>query len=65
MEPYLTLSQPKYAIHISRFRLSKHKLSLIVVCRFNGRPKFDFLSELCNLEDLGDGHHYLMKCDFL
>ncbi len=63
MEPYLTLLEPKYAIRISRFRASNHRLP-IVVGRFNGRPRSERLCELCNLKDLGDEYHYLMKCDF-
>ncbi len=47
----------------SRFRASNYKLP-IVVHRFNGRLRSERLCELCNLKDLGDEYHYLMKCNF-
>ncbi len=55
--------QPKYAIHISRFRASNHRLP-VVAGRFIGRPRSERLCDLCNLDDLGDEYHYLMKCPF-
>ncbi len=64
MEPYLVLLQLKYAIPISRFRASNHRLP-VVAGRYGGRPRSGRLCDLCNLEDLGDEYHYLMKCLFL
>ncbi len=63
IKPYLVLLQPKYSIPISRLRANNHRLP-VVAGRYSGRPRSERLCNLCNLDDLGDEYHYLMKCPF-
>ena len=63
LEPYLTLLEPKYAIPISKFRCNNHRMP-IVTGRYANINRLARVCALCNLGDVGDEYHYLLRCPY-
>lgn len=61
IETYLTCLNDKDRISLCRFRCSNHNLP-IMEGRYNGVDRNSRVCTLCNLNDLGDEFHYIMKC---
>lgn len=63
-EQYLdTISENKYKISLSRFRLSSHNL-LIETGRYNGLPRDERLCNFCNMRKIEDEYHLLLVCPY-
>ena len=61
LENYLLTLEPKYAIPITKFRASNHRLP-IVQGRYEGRPVEERVCPLCNTGQVGDESHYILHC---
>ena len=61
-EKYLNkISNFKYRQAITKLRISAHKLT-VETGRYNNVPYNDRLCRLCELNEVGDEHHFLMSC---
>ena len=62
VEPYLDIiSDNKYKIALSRFRLSSHKLE-IERGRYHNIPRIERKCKLCSLNTIEDEYHFLLLC---
>ena len=61
-EKYLNeISNFKYRQAVTKLRISAHKLT-VETGRYNNVPYNDRLCRLCELNEVGDEHHFLMSC---
>ena len=56
-----SMENTKYRNTLAKFRLSSHKLN-IEVGRHNNIPRNERKCTLCNLNDIEDEFHFLLKC---
>ena len=62
VEPYLDIiSDNKYKIALSRFRLSSHKLE-IERGRYHNIPRIESKCKLCSLNTIENEYHFLLVC---
>ena len=62
-ESYFTTLDRNVYLPIVKFRTSNHKLP-VEIGRWNNTPFGERKCLLCNLNDIGDDFHYLLKCSF-
>ena len=62
-ELYLTCLEQKDAINLCKFRTGNHRLP-IVTGRHVGTPKEERLCTLCDITEVGDEFHYILKCKY-
>ena len=61
-ENYLTeIKNPKHRLAVTKLRTSAHTLP-IEIGRYTRTPRSERKCKLCNIEEIGDEFHYLMKC---
>ena len=62
VQSYLTQGVPaKYKKYISKFRLSAHSLK-VETGRYDATARENRLCTMCNLEDIEDEYHFILKC---
>ena len=62
-EPYLTILKRNEYLILAKFRTGNHYLP-VEKDRWNGVEISERKCNLCNLHDIGDEMHYLLKCPF-
>ena len=62
-ESYMDTLPAKLARSMRKFRTNNHKLP-IEANKYDGTPREDRKCQKCNLGDLGDEYHYLMRCTY-